>query len=298
MKVLVTGAQGMLGPDVCLALERADHQVAATGMRPGVILMDVTDIAAVRAVLYQQKPEVVIHCAAFTNVDGAESERDEAFRVNALGSWSVAAACEEIGAAICAISTDYVFDGRKTEPYTEFDPLAPIGAYGESKAAGEVCVRQACFRHWIVRSSWLYGLHGKCFPDTMLKAAEAGKQLRVVADQMGSPTYTNDLAAALVTLIESSLFGTYHIVNRGATSWHGFAGKTLEIAGHDKSLVTPIKSTDWPTPAARPANSVLRPLALEMQGRYEMRTWEDALEEYVGKRRAALVSGQNLGRDE
>ncbi len=275
----------MLGTDVCLAMERAGHEVAATGIRPGVMLLDITDVAVVRAVLFQQKPDVVVHCAAYTNVDGAETNRDDTFRVNALGSWSIAAACEEIGAAVCAISTDYVFDGRKTEPYTEFDPTGPIGAYGESKLAGETCIKQACRRYWIVRSSWLYGLHGKCFPDTILKAAEAGNQLRVVADQRGCPTFTYDLASALVSLIESSLFGTYHIVNRGATSWHGFARETLRIAGFDPSVVQPIKTVDWPTPAARPANSVLKPLALEMQGRYSMRPWEDALAEYIEMRK-------------
>jgi dTDP-4-dehydrorhamnose reductase len=285
MKVLVTGAQGMLGADVCLAMERAGHKVAATGIRSGALLLDITDVAVVRAVLFQQKPDVVIHCAAYTDVDGAETNRDDAFRVNALGSWTVATVCEEIGAALCAISTDYVFDGRKTGPYTEFDPTGPIGAYGKSKLAGETCIKQACRRHWIVRSSWLYGLIGKCFPDTILKAAEAGKDLRVVSDQIGSPTYTRDLAEALVSLIESSLFGTYHIVNQGATSWHVFAVKALEYAGFDQTHVVPIKTSDWPTPAARPLNSVLRPLALEMQGRYSMRPWDEALAEYIEMRK-------------
>ena len=154
-----------------------------------------------------------------------------------------------------------------------------------SNIATEVCIRQACRRHWIVRSSWLYGLYGKCFPDTILKAAGAGKDLRIVSDQRGCPTFTYDLSSALVSLVESPLFGTYHVVNRGATTWHGFACKTLEFAGFDSLVVTPIATSEWPTAAARPANSVLRPLALEMQGQCSMRPWEEALAEYVEMRK-------------
>ncbi len=280
MRVLVTGARGMLGTDVCARLAAEGHEPIATGRSGDVERMDVTDRSAVRRALRSHRPDAVIHCAAYTAVDAAESDDEAAYRLNALGSWTVAAACSEHDVPLCAISTDFVFDGEKVEPYTEFDIPRPLSVYGASKLAGEQCIRAIWRKHWIVRTAWLFGLHGKCFPDTILRAAEARPALRVVADQHGSPTYTADLAMALVALLKTPLYGTYHITNRGATTWHAVAVRAVQLAG----LSTPVEAIsteDWSTPARRPRNSVLRPLALEMQNAYNMRPWEEALEEYV-----------------
>lgn len=284
MRVLVTGAGGMLGTDVCRVFQAADMDVIPAPRVGGPEALDVTNTEAVRQTLTHVQPQAVVHCAAYTNVDQAEHEPDVAFRVNALGSWNLAAACAEWGIALCAISTDFVFDGNKDKPYTEFDPPHPIGTYGASKLAGEQCIREICPRHWIVRTSWLYGVHGKCFPDSILRAAETRPELRVVADQRGCPTYTVDLAEALVRLIHSPLYGTYHIANSGVTTWYHFASKVLELAGKHHVHVIPILSSEWPSPARRPANSALRPFALELQGAPLLRSWQEALADYIQER--------------
>jgi dTDP-4-dehydrorhamnose reductase len=284
MRVLVTGAKGMLGTDICSALIAAGQEPIATDVVDGAQFLDITDFECVRRAISEGRPDTVIHCAAYTNVDKAETEPDAAYRLNALGSWTIGAACAERGIPVCAISTDFVFDGNKLEPYTEFDSPNPLSHYGASKLAGENCIRQICRKFWIVRTAWLFGLYGKSFPNSILTAAETRPELRVVADQKGSPTYTADLAEALVELIKSPLYGTYHLTNSGATTWHGFASKAIELAGFSHASVVPISSDEWPTPVKRPANSVLRPLALEMQNRYHMRPWDEALSEFVKKR--------------
>jgi dTDP-4-dehydrorhamnose reductase len=284
MRVLVTGAGGMLGTDVCCVFQAAGLDVIPAPRVGGPEALDVTNTEAVRRTIAHVQPQVVVHCAAYTNVDQAEHEPDVAFRVNALGSWNVAIACAERNISLCAISTDFVFDGQKTEPYTEFDLPHPIGIYGASKLAGEECIREVCWRHWIVRTSWLYGVHGKCFPDSILRAAETRAELRVVADQRGCPTYTVDLADALARLIHSPLYGTYHIANTGVTTWYHFANKILELAGKQHIRVTPILSSEWPSPAKRPANSALRPYALELQGAPLPRSWQEALIDYMQER--------------
>jgi len=300
MQVLVTGANGMLGTDLCAALRAAGFEPLPTARtkaetRQIVSRLDVTDADGVRETLARLRPDVVIHCAAYTNVEEAELDPDPAFRVNAQGSWNVASACAAQDIPLCALSTDYVFDGTKSAPYTEFDPPNPINQYGASKWAGENCVRQLCRKHWIVRTAWLFGLHGKCFPDSILRAAETLPELRVVADQRGSPTYTADLADALVRLIRSPLYGTYHIANAGAATWYDFARKTLELAGKTGVRVAPIRSADRLSVVRRPANSVLRPYALELQNAPRLRSWEDALADYVAKRQARSIGEKKGG---
>ncbi|HZP84524.1 MAG TPA: dTDP-4-dehydrorhamnose reductase [Chthonomonadaceae bacterium] len=293
MRVLVTGANGMLGLDLCAVLEQAGHDVVRTDMavREGISVptweqMDITDTQAVQHVVLRHQPDAVIHVAAYTDVDGCERHPDLAFRVNAFGTWNLAAVCGAHHVTLVYISTDFVFDGTKRTPYTEFDTPNPISHYGASKLAGERFVAQLCRQHFIVRSAWLFGAQGaKCFPDTMLKLAATRKELSVVIDQIGCPTHTLDLSRALIELLESPLYGTYHITNSGSCSWFEFAQKTLELAGVQNVEVKPMPASLWPSPTRRPAYSVLRHYALELQGRDNLRPWQMALAEYLTLRK-------------
>lgn len=294
MRVLVTGAKGMLGTDLCDVLRGAGHEPLPTDVRGEDLAatMDITDLDSTRATLGRLVPDAVIHCAAYTNVDQAEREPDAAYRLNALGSWVVASACAERGVPICAISTDFVFDGTNDAPYVEFDAPNPLGVYGASKLAGETCVRQAAPKHWIVRTSWLYGVHGKNFPDTMIRLAETRPEIAVIADQHGCPTYTRDLAAALTGIISRPLYGTYHAANTGVTTWYDFAREAVRLAGLDADKVKPILAADWPSPTRRPTYSPLRPYALELQGAPLPRPWQEALADFV-RERAELHPAKN-----
>ncbi|MDO8586748.1 MAG: dTDP-4-dehydrorhamnose reductase [Armatimonadota bacterium] len=288
MRVLVTGAAGMLGSDVCDALA-GEHKVVAADIVGNcdwlrVAACETLDITHTRQtfdVIGRAKPELVVHCAAFTDVDGCERDPDKAYRVNALGSWNVAAASEQVGAAILYIGTDFVFDGEKDGHYDEFDTPNPLSHYGRSKWAGEQLVREACRKHFIIRTAWMYGERGKNFVTTILNAAAEGKHLRVVSDQIGSPTYSKDLARVIVSLAGSPLYGVYHATNSGSCSWYELAVKAVQFAGLKGVYVTPIPTSEWPTPTRRPKRSVLRHLALEMQGRDDLRPWDEALSEFV-----------------
>ena len=282
MKVLITGAAGMLGTDLRKALE-LEHDLVLTDVTGDVKLLDITDTEQVLAEVNDAQPDLVIHCAAYTDVDGCERDPDKAYRVNALGTWNVAAAGLVCDAAVLYVSTDFVFDGEKAEPYTEYDVTHPINHYGASKLAGESHVRALCPAHYIVRSAWLYGEHGKNFPLTILNAAKSRKELKVVADQIGSPTFTADLAAAIRDLISSPLYGTYHVTNKGSCSWYDLAAKALKYAGIKDVTVQPIKAEEWPTPTRRPKYSVLRHYALELQGMDNMRPWDEALKDFISR---------------
>jgi dTDP-4-dehydrorhamnose reductase len=203
LRVLVTGACGMLGSLVCDKL--GDHHIIPTDIMPGCECLDITDTNSVFDTIQRTRPEMVIHCAAMTDVDGCERDPDPAFKVNAVGTRNLACACASIDCAIAYVSTDYVFSGEKGSPYTEFDPTGPISVYGASKLAGENAIREICRKHYVVRSSWVFAPQGKNFPRAILNAAESGRELRVVADQYGCPTYAGDLAGFLVSLVSSPL---------------------------------------------------------------------------------------------
>lgn len=295
MRVLVTGACGMLGSEVCSALA-GKHEVIATDVvgsasstsaaRPKDMdteILDITDTGAVFDTINRARPETVIHCAAMTDVDGCERDPDAAHKVNAVGTWNLACACASIGCSIAYVSTDYVFDGEKCTPYTEFDLPNPLGAYGASKLAGERAIESICAKYYIVRSSWLFAPHGKNFALSILKAADAGPQLRVVEDQVGSPTYARDLAGFLASLVGSPLYGIYHYTNAGSCSWHEFACAILNAAGKTQVEVIPIKSEQWPTPTRRPKYSVLRHYRMELLGRDNARPWQEAVAEFVSE---------------
>jgi dTDP-4-dehydrorhamnose reductase len=287
MKVLVTGAGGMLGTDVCTVLQTQGHTVVATGRHEGLIALDITDREACYRVLQEHRPDAIVHCAAWTDVDGAERDPFGAYRGNALGAWNMAVAASEIAAWLLYVSTDFVFDGAKRTPYTEFDKTNPLGAYGASKEAGEQLVRQVLpNRHMIARTSWLFGKHGKCFPKTILRLAETRPEIPVVADQVGSPTYTPDLAAILVALAEDPLPGTYHVSNNGSCSWFEFAQAIVAKAGLSTTIV-PITAQEYAerfnSPTQRPAYSVMQRLALSLRGKDTLRDWQLALHEFMGQ---------------
>lgn len=287
MKILVTGAAGMLGTDVCAALNAQGHAVTATGRREGLLPLDITDLDACQKVLRDVRPDVVVHCAAWTDVDGAERDTLGAYKGNALGAWNIGTAAGEANTWVIYISTDFVFDGAQGTPYTEFDRTNPLGAYGASKEAGEQLIRQVLpTRHMIVRTSWLFGKHGKCFPKTVLRLAETKPEIPIVADQIGTPTFTEDLAGKLVELMEDPLPGTYHISNAGQCSWFEFAQAIVTEAGLTTPVV-PITAAEYAarfnSPTKRPVYSVMRRLALEMRGKDDLRDWREALRAFLEK---------------
>jgi dTDP-4-dehydrorhamnose reductase len=248
MRLLVTGAAGMLGRDVVAAAESAGHDVVALARRD----LDIADADAVRAAVDAARPEAVVNCAAWTDVDGAEADEDGATRINGAGAGNLAAAAP----FIVHVSSDYVFDGFATQPYVEADSTGPRSAYGRSKLAGEVAVAEAG-EHAIVRSSWLFGTHGKNFVATMLKLAADRDEVNVVADQIGCPTYTGHLAPALVEIAERHLTGILHVSGGGQCSWHELAQAAFEEAGTG-TTANPVTTAEFPRPAPRPPWSVLR----------------------------------------
>jgi len=243
----------MLGLDVRRAADDAGHDAVALTRAQ----LDVTDGGAVATAVREAAPDAVINCAAWTAVDGAESEPDQATAVNGAGAGNVAAAAASAGAWLIHVSTDYVFDGDKTSPYVESDPVGPVSAYGRSKLEGERAVAAAApDQHTIVRTAWLFGAGGHCFPKTILRAASERPELSVVCDQIGCPTFTGHLAAALLALAERRTPGVLHVAGAGQCSWHEFAAATV-AAGDLDCPVRPITTAEYPLPARRPANSVL-----------------------------------------
>lgn len=256
MKILVSGGRGQLGRSVALRGAAGGHAISA----PDLDELDICDEGAVARRLVADAPELVINAAAYTGVDQAEADRARAFAVNRDGAGAVARACAARGVRLLHVSTDYVFDGGATRPYREDDPIAPLGAYGQSKAEGERAVHAA--GGTVVRTSWLFAARGPSFVQTMLRLARARSVLRVVADQHGCPTWAEDLAQALIGLGgQARLASTYHYCNDGPTTWHGFATAIVEEARRHRPLacerVEAIATAEYPTPARRPAYSVL-----------------------------------------
>jgi dTDP-4-dehydrorhamnose reductase len=276
MKVVVTGAAGMLGRDVMLAAGNAGHDVIGFGHAE----LDVTDPAAIAKRFDLERPDVVINCAAWTDVDGAEEALEEALAVNETGAGNVAAAAAEHGASVLYVSSDYVFDGAKGSPYVETDQTAPLSAYGRSKLAGEEATVAVNKRHFVVRSSWLFGIGGANFVETMLRLAADHGEVLVVRDQVGSPTYTWHLAYGLVRLIEGVEFGIHHMAAAGSCSWYDFAREIFEQA-HVECKVMSATTEMLGRPAPRPPFS-----ALVSQRRHaiELPSWQDGLAGYLAQR--------------
>lgn len=275
LKIVITGANGQLGRELTeWTTDTAD--IIGFG-RNG---LDITSLAACRNIFTLHRPDVVIHCAAYTAVDKAESEPDEAFRVNAAATRNVAVAAREVGAKLCYISTDYVFDGTGSTPYNEYDQTNPQTVYGKSKLAGEQAVQTLHDRYYIVRTSWVFGKYGNNFVKTMLKIAGERDQLKVVADQLGSPTYTYDLTAFLLELVNTDYYGIYHASNSGVCSWYEFAKAIFEDSGVNIQ-VEPCTTSEFPRPAPRPAYSVMEHSAIRSNGLNVLRPWREALRHYL-----------------
>ncbi len=274
MKIAITGATGMLGQALCKAFSK--HSVYPLSSRQP----DVTSLDDVRQKLSDLKPDWILHTAAFTRVDEAESNPFEAYRVNALGARNLAAAAVENGSRLVYYSTDYVFDGAQKRPYREWDPTNPLNEYGRSKLAGEFFVRSICPPHLVVRTSWLFGSKGPHFVERILQLAQERESLEVVSDQLGSPTFTSDLAYMTLVLVEGEKKGTYHVTNSGNCSWHELACEIVSLRGLSLQ-VNPIDSSAYPTLARRPANSVLENYLLELEGIPLLRSWKSALAAFL-----------------
>lgn len=273
MKILVTGANGMLGQDLCPILEDEEYDVIETD----VDNLDITDSIAVNTFVTNEEPDFIIHCAAYTNVDKAEEDFDTAILINETGTRNIAAAAKKNDIPILYISTDYVFDGTKKGKYTPSDATNPINKYGLSKLKGEESISEICDKYYIVRTSWLYGHHGKNFVETMIDLATKNTELNVVNDQVGCPTWTVALCEGIVDLIDSEAdYGIYHICGSGSCTWYEFAKKIFEILNIDVKI-KPVTTQEFPRAAKRPKYSV-------MDNDDCCPNWEDSLKMYLNLR--------------
>lgn len=275
MKVLVTGAQGQLGRDVCLTLAQRGIEVIAAGHRD----LDITDEVACRSFLVNHRPQAVIHCAAYTKVDLAEDMPEAVLRVNTTGAENLALACRDVGAKLLYLSTDYVFPGEGDAFYEIDSPTGPLGIYGATKLAGERAVQRVLTQYFIVRISWVFGIYGNNFVKTMLHLAKTRDVVGVVCDQIGSPTYASDLALLLCNIIETEKYGVYHATNEGVCTWADFAEEIFRIA-NTGTQVNRILTKDYPTKAKRPLNSRLSKCSLDAGGFARLPDWRDALRRY------------------
>lgn len=278
MKVLVTGVGGQLGHDVVKELEARGH--VAIGVNHQT--MDITDAAVVNRVICENAPDAVIHCAAYTAVDAAEDDEEQCRIVNVDGTRNIAEVCKSLNIKMIYISTDYVFGGRGERPWEPDDDREPLNVYGRTKCEGEMVVQDVLDKYFIVRVTWIYGVNGKNFVKTMLKLSETHDTLRVVDDQIGSPTYTLDLAGLLADMVETEKYGIYHAASEGTCSWYEFACAIFEEAElGEKMTVIPVSSEEYGAKAPRPHNSRMSNEKLEENGFHRLPTWQDALKRYL-----------------
>jgi len=275
MKIMIIGSEGMLGHDLVDVLS-AEHEVSTTT----IDTLDITDIDKTIKTVQKHNPDVLVHAAAFTDVDGSESNPDLAYKVNAIGTRNVAVACLEADCAMVYICTDYVFDGTNTTPYYEYDQTKPLGVYGKTKHAGEVYIRDILNKFYIVRTAWLYGYNGPNFVTTMLNLAKTTDSISVVNDQIGSPTYTVDLAEAIACIIKRPSYGIYHVTNSDHCSWFDFADEIFKQANVEVDL-KPVTTEEFPRPAPRPKYSVLENYNWKMEGYPKIRSYKEALADYM-----------------
>jgi dTDP-4-dehydrorhamnose reductase len=287
MKLLVIGANGQLGWEICR--KGKDQGIDMSGL--DLPDFDVTEPSKVKKAVHQAGVSLIVNASAYTAVDTAESEPEVAFAVNRDGAAYLAASCDEIGIPLIHISTDYVFDGSKKSPYLETEPVSPLGIYGKSKAAGETEIRNTLKQHIIIRTAWLYGLHGNNFVKTMLRLGKEKEILSVVADQYGCPTYAADLADAILMIAtqiseqRDITWGTYHYCGKGVTNWHDFAQEIFDLADKYDAFqvkkVMPITTSEYPTPAKRPENSSMDCSLITRNFGISLRPWQESLADMV-----------------
>ena len=293
MKVLVTGANGQLGWDMILELKKRGHEPIATDILDSFeqdceyIKLDITDEKAVHDVITKIKPDAVVHCAAWTAVDAAEDEENKpkVYAINVLGTKYIAEACKEADCKMIYISTDYVFSGEGTEPWDpDCEDFAPLNYYGETKLEGEFAVKNALKKYYIVRTSWVFGSHGNNFVKTMLRLSETHKEIRVVNDQIGTPTYTPDLARLLADMCETDKYGVYHATNEGGyISWAEFAEEIFRVAGKDTKVI-PVTTEEYGiSKAKRPKNSRMSKEKIHKNIKHQMPDWRKTLQDFIGE---------------
>ena len=275
MKILITGSNGMLGHDLIEAL-KDNHELILTTSKT----LDITDRQKTVDFICDAKPDIVINSAAYTDVDGCEENQKLAFNVNGEGVRNLAIGCKEADCPLVHISTDYVFDGSARNPIAENGKIGPISVYGKSKLKGEEAILEILDKFFIIRTAWLYGINGRNFPKTMLELAENHSEITVVYDEVGTPTYTPDLARAISELIETDYYGIYHLTNSGSCSWCEFARYIFEVAGCDVDVI-PVTAAEFARPAPRPHYSVLENKKWADNGFEPLRSYKDAIKEYV-----------------
>lgn len=283
MKVLITGAAGMLGRDMTAEFQRRGFAVTALDRGD----LDITVLEQVRGVVEDLSPGVVVNCAAYTDVEKAESEPLQAYKVNGLGPRNLALACARTGASLAHISTDYVFDGRRQSPLGVYDEPRPLNVYGASKLWGERAVQSVLKHGYLIRTSWLFGPGGNNFVSKILDLAGLGKPVQVVADQFGCPTFTGDLARAVADLVQTRCYGIYHITNQNQTTWFEFAASIISKCRLTVELV-PCTTQEFRSKAPRPVFTVLDPFPLQETIGYLLPRWEDALDRYL-----AIIRGRD-----
>jgi dTDP-4-dehydrorhamnose reductase len=274
MKIVITGASGMLGSDLQKVLK--EHELKCFNSKT----LDITDENLVSDKLNKIKPDLVINSAAFTNVDDCETNYDIAYSVNALGPKNLAIACKNLNIPLLHISTDYVFDGKKTTPLKEDDELGPQTAYGKTKLEGEIFIQETLEKYFIIRTAWLYGCNGNNFVKTMLKLSKSHNQINVVNDQFGSPTYTYDLAVGISEIIKTDKYGIYHLTNSDNCSWYDFTKKIFELSNINVNI-NPVTTEQFPRPAKRPKYSVLSNEKWVNNGFKQLRSYKEALKAYL-----------------
>ncbi len=277
MKVLVTGIGGQLGHDVVRELEQRGQDVVGVGREE----MDITDAEKVGEVIRACAPDAVIHCSAYTAVDRAEDEADQCRKVNVDGAKNIAEVCAELDCKMIYISTDFVFSGEGERPWETDDAVGPISVYGRTKYEGETEVKSRLGKFFIVRISWVFGKNGNNFVKTMLRIGKENGAVKVVDDQIGSPTYTRDMAVLLADMVQTEKYGVYHASNEGFCSWYEFAKEIFRLAGMDEVSVTPITSDQFPAKAKRPFNSRMSKEKLIKEGFNKLPSWQDALKRYL-----------------
>ena len=275
MKILITGSNGMLGHDLIEVL-KDKHELLLTTSKT----LDITDGDSVMDFILKSNPDIVINSAAYTDVDGCESNPDLAYNVNGEGVKNLALACREVDCPLVHISTDYVFNGQNDRPWVEDDEIGPISIYGKSKLEGEEHIKEILEKYFIVRTAWLYGVNGRNFPRTMLELAQKHSEITVVYDEVGTPTYTPDLAKGISKLIETDYYGTYHLTNSGNCSWCEFARYIFEVADVDVNVI-PVTASEFARPAPRPSYSVLENRNWVENGFEPLRNYKEAIKEYI-----------------